>query len=137
MKLEIFALCDYATGDIAGKMNILGAFDKIQSHTLPVELPLFAIAIKMRFNKTEGGEKAIALKIVRPDGDLVVPKTELKMPFQIPADVSTATAQIVVLVQQLKLPNFGEYSIQLELAENLVGSIPLFAQRADGVPPSP
>src|SRR5205823_5014735 len=49
MKVDIFTLCDFANTDSAGKLNILGSFDRINAHTMPMVHPLCCLAIKMRF----------------------------------------------------------------------------------------
>ncbi len=49
MKVEIFTLCDAATIDAAGKLNVLGSFDRLNSPAEPITHMHCALAIKLRF----------------------------------------------------------------------------------------
>ncbi len=55
MKIEIFTLCDAATTDAAGKLNILGSFDRLNAVQAPITHPQCALAIKLRFERVEEG----------------------------------------------------------------------------------
>src|ERR1700712_4109961 len=76
MKVEIFTLCDAATADSGGKLNILGSFDRINANAVPVTHPLCALAIKMRFERLEEGEKRIGISFVDSDGTAVMSTLE-------------------------------------------------------------
>ena len=39
MNIEVFSLCDAATVDVAGKLNVLGAFDTIGTGSMPTVYP--------------------------------------------------------------------------------------------------
>jgi hypothetical protein len=56
MKVEIFTLCDAATTDAAGKLNILGSFDRLNATQTPVMHPQCALAIKLRFERGRRNE---------------------------------------------------------------------------------
>jgi hypothetical protein len=49
MHVEIFALCDAATVDGAGKLNILGSFDRLSAASEPIVHMQCALALKLRF----------------------------------------------------------------------------------------
>jgi hypothetical protein len=127
MKVEIFALCDFAQADATGKLNILGVFDRIFGRQAPITHPLCALAIKMRFDKIEEGQKRARLSFIDTDGNSVMPTMEPHIQVVVPPHETTATGQIVVIIQQLKLPNFGEYSIDLAIDGRQEASIPLIA----------
>lgn len=130
MKVEIFTLCDAATTDAAGKLNILGSFDRLYAKQAPVTHPQCALAIKLRFERLEEGTKSISIAFVDADGASVMPTltTATKVQFQ-PND-SSATASLVLVIQQLKLPKFGEYSIDLAVDGDQKASIPLVVAQA-------
>ena len=56
MRVEVFSLCDAATTD-GGKLNLLGAFDAIWVKTMPVVHAQCAIALRVRFSRSERGEQ--------------------------------------------------------------------------------
>jgi hypothetical protein len=130
MKVEIFTLCDAATTDAAGKLNILGSFDRLMAQQTPVTHPQCALAIKLRFEHAEQGQKRIRVAFVDSDGASVMPTLDATTQVQFgPAD-STSTASIVLVIQQLKLPRFGEYSIDLAVDDRHEASIPLLVSNA-------
>jgi hypothetical protein len=135
MKVEIFTLCDAATADSGGKLNILGSFDRLNANTTPVTHPLCALAIKLRFERLEEGQKRISISFVDSDGKAVMPMLDAGSQVTFPPGESSVTACIVLQIQQMKLPNFGEYSIDLAVDGRHEASIPLFVKQAG--PPQP
>ncbi len=114
MKVEIFTLCDAATVDAAGKLNILGSFDRLNATTTPVIHPQCALAIKLRFQRVEEGQKRIRITFIDQDGVTVMPNVDA----------------IVLNIQQLKLPRLDEeYSIDLAVDDRHEASAPLFVRR--------
>jgi hypothetical protein len=129
MKVEIFTLCDAATTDAGGKLNILGSFDRLNAREAPVMHPLCALAIKLRFERLEEGQKRIRIAFVDSDGAAVMPTLDATTQVQFRPDESTSTASLVLVIQQLRLPKFGEYSIDLAVDGRHEASIPLFVSR--------
>jgi hypothetical protein len=125
MKVEIFTLSDAATTYAAGKLNILGSFDRLNATQTPVMHPQCALAIKLRFERVEEGTKSIRIQFVDVDGKSVMPTLNTTSQVQFGPNDSTATASLVLVIQQLKLPKFGEYSIDLAVDGHHEGSIPL------------
>ena len=125
MKVEIFTLCDAATTDAAGKLNILGSFDRLNAREAPVTHPQCALALKLRFERLEEGQKRIRIAFVDSDGASVMPTLDTTTQVQFRPDDSSATASLVLVIQQLKLPRFGEYSIDLAVDDRHEASIPL------------
>jgi hypothetical protein len=129
MKVEIFTLCDAATTDAGGKLNILGSFDRLNAREAPVTHPLCALAIKLRFERLEEGQKRIRIGFVDSDGASVMPTLDATTQVQFRPDDSSSTASLVLVIQQLRLPKFGEYSIDLAVDGRHEASIPLFVSR--------
>ena len=125
MRVEIFTLCDAATTDAAGKLNILGSFDRLNAMEAPVTHPQCALALKLRFERLEEGQKRIRIAFVDSDGASVMPTLDTTTQVQFRPDDSSATASLVLVIQQLKLPRFGEYSIDLAVDDRHEASIPL------------
>src|SRR4029077_13854599 len=125
MKVEIFTLCDAATTDAAGKLNILGSFDRLNAREAPVTHPQCALAIKLRFERVEEGSKRIRIAFVDLDGKSIMPTLDATTQVKFGLNDSTSTASLVLVIQQLKLPRFGEYSIDLAVDDRHEASIPL------------
>src|SRR5262249_16127 len=126
MKVEILTLCDAATVDAANKLNILGAFDRLNGAAEPITHPQCALAVKLRFERIEEGNKKIRITFVDADGAPVMPAIDVTADVRIPGQESSAAASFVVGIQQLKLPKFGEYSIDLAVGGRHERSVPLF-----------
>ena len=130
MKIEIFTLCDAATTDAGGKLNILGSFDRLMAKEAPVTHPQCALAIKLRFERLEEGQKRIRIAFVDSDGASVMPTLDTTTQVQFQPDDSTASASLILVLQQLRLPKFGEYSIDLAVDDRHEASIPLLVSQA-------
>ena len=137
MKLELLTLCDYAKGEPTGKLYVIGIFDHIFAQQAPVPAPSCAIAARLRFEAVERGTKNVTVSFVDSDGGRVIPDVNVQMNVEIAPGESTATANVVVMLPQLNLPRFGEYSIDLAVDARLEGSIPLQVKRPPPQPPAP
>jgi hypothetical protein len=130
MKVEIFTLCDAATVDAAGKLNVLGSFDRLNAVTAPVVHPQCALAIKIRFQRIEEGQKRLRVTFIDQDGIGVMPSIEATTDVKIPGNDSSATITFAINIQQLKLPRTDEeYSIDLAVDDRHEASVPLFVKR--------
>ena len=134
MNVEIFALCDAATVDSGGKINILGVFDRINHRQAPITHQNCAIVIKIRFSLPEEGIQNLQLSFIGAEGNEVIPALTLQVNVQFPTGESTATTQLVLLVPRLVLPNFGEYSIDLAVGGNPAATMPLFVRQIEDGP---
>jgi hypothetical protein len=125
MKVEIFTLCDAATIDAGGKLNILGSFDRLNAKEVPVIHPQCALAIKLRFERVEEGQKRMRIAFVDSDGASVMQTLNATTQVRFGPNDSTASASLALVIQQLKLPAFAEYSIDLAVDDRHEASIPL------------
>jgi Family of unknown function (DUF6941) len=126
MKVEIFTLCDAATVDAGGKLNIRGSFDRLNAKQIPVIHPQCSLAIKLRFERIEEGKKRLRIAFVDSDGAAVMPTLDATTEVRFQGNDSTSTVSLALNIQQLKLPRFGEYSIDLAVDDRHESSIPLF-----------
>lgn len=125
MNVEVFALCDAAT-DSGGKLNILGVFDHIWTNETPATHPLCAIAVRIRFARIEEGNHRLNVTFADTDGKLVLPGLEASLGIRFGPEDPTASANVVLCIQKLKLETFGEYTIDLAIDGRHEGSIPLY-----------
>jgi hypothetical protein len=113
MRVEIFTLCDAATLDAAGKLNILGSSDRLSAREEPVMHPQCALAIKLRFERVEEGQKRIRIAFVDQDGASVMANVDAMTEVRFQDNDPSATVSLAINIQQLRLPRFDEYSIDL------------------------
>ena len=128
MNIEVFSLCDAATVDVAGKLNVLGAFDTISSSNMPTVYPQCAIALRIRFENIERGEHRVTVHFVDLDGKHIVPSANGKINIHFPDGQRSGSANLVLNLQMLKLEKFGEYSIDLAVDGRNEASLPLFVR---------
>ena len=137
MQVEIFTLSDFASVDAGGKLNILGSFNHIWAVQLPITWPLCALAAKLRFQMVEQGAKKVRVSFIDTDGIQVMPTMETPFAVVLPPGESTAIVPFVLIIQQIKLPHFGEYSIDLAIDGTLQASTPLIARQFQTPPQQP
>jgi len=128
MHIEAFCLCDAATVDIAGKLNILGAFDTVSSAKMPAVYPHCSVALRIRFDNIEKGEHKVSVNFVDMDGKHIVPSASGIIHINFPKEQRSGSANLVLNLQQLKLETFGEYAIDLAVDNRKEASLPLFVK---------
>ena len=121
-------MCDAATVDAAGKLNILGSFDRLNAREVPIVHPHCALAIKMRFERVEEGQKRLRIAFVDQDATAIVQNLDATTDVQFHGDDPSATVSVALDIQQLRLPKFDEYSIDLAIDGRQEASIPLFVK---------
>ena len=131
MRVEVFSLCDAATVDASGKLNVLGAFDTIWAANVPVIHPQFAIVLRLRFDNIERGEHKVAFNIVDIDGKHVLPPASGTINVSFQDEQRSGSANSILNVQRVKLDSFGEYSIDLAIDGRKEASLPLFVMRTN------
>jgi len=127
MNIEIIALCDAAT-DQQGKLNILGAFDTVFTKSLPTVHTQCAVALRLRFRRIEQGAHRITLHLVDEDGNLIIPSMDADLDLQVPQSQESASVNLVLNVQQLKIEKYGIYAVNLAVDGRQESSVPLYVR---------
>ena len=128
MKVELFCICDAAT-EAVGKLNVLGAFDRVWAREVPVTLSHCAVAARIRFSRIEEGAHRLRITFADEDGNLVVPAMESSMELRFGSNDLSVPINVIVLLPQLKLPRYGDYTIDLALDANHLSSLPLLVRQ--------
>jgi hypothetical protein len=130
MEVEAFLLADAAT-DQAGKLNILGAFDSILAPVAPVNHPQFAIALRIRFKKSESGDHPFRINIVNEDGKPVLAKPiDANVNVNVHRADETLAVNLVVNFRDVRFEKFGKYSIDLAIDARQRTPLPLYVREA-------
>lgn len=132
MHVEVFSLCDAATVDAGGKLNILGAFDTLWAPQLPLVYPQMAIALRLRFSQIEGGTHDIAVNFVDADGKAVLAPARGTITLQFPVGQRSCSANSVLNVQMLNLGKYGEYALDLIIDGQPRATLPFFVIKPPG-----
>ena len=129
MNVEVIVLCDAAT-EYQGKLNILGTFDAIWARSIPVVHPLCAVALRLRFSKSEEGEHKVKINVIDEDGKSVVKPIETNVNVQFRESVLTSVAVNMILnLQGVKFPTYGVYSIDLAVDGRHEAALPLYVNQ--------
>ena len=126
MRIEIFVLCDAATSDAAGKLNVLGAFDTLWVAKLPAMYPQCTIALRIRFEPHETGSHKVKVNFIDADGSRIIPPAEGNITVQLKNQQRSIAANLILNLQRLKIDKTGEYSIDLAIDDQDVARLPLF-----------
>lgn len=127
MITEIFTLCDAAT-DAQRKLNILGAFNTFNAEDVPLTHPLCAVAVRLRLSPEEKGEHKFSLKFVDSEGKQIIPPGEGKLNVSF-KDFPTANANLVLILQNFKLDNFGNYFLKLLVDDKEIADFPFYVKQ--------
>ena len=132
MNIEAFLLCDAAT-DSHGKLNLLGAFDSFFVNEVPAVHPHCAVVLRLRLERAEQGEHSITLHLIDEDGKHVMQPLEGRLRVQGTAS-ATATSNLILNMQGLKLARFGELAFHLQIDGKPAASLPLYIRKLPGQP---
>ncbi len=127
MVTEIFVMCDGAN-DSHGKLNILGAFDMIVADDFPFVHPHCAVAVRLRYGRTDEQEQKINL-ILRNDADNTVLAridTTLKRGISLNP---TSTGNLIIHINSLRFEKPGDYSIILQIEGLPTAITPLYVRQ--------
>ncbi|NOT30606.1 MAG: hypothetical protein HOP15_09195 [Planctomycetes bacterium] len=131
MNIEAFLLCDAAT-DSQGKLNVLGAFDSFFVNEVPAAHPHCAVVLRLRVDRAEQGEHTITLHLIDEDGKHVIQPLEGRLRVQVTPN-QTATSNLILNLQGLKLPRIGELAFHLQIDGKPAGSLPLYIRKLQTV----
>jgi hypothetical protein len=132
MNIEAFLLCDAAT-DSHGKLNLLGAFDSFFVNEVPAVHPHCAVVLRLRLERAEQGEHSITLHLIDEDGKHVMQPLEGRLRVHGTAS-ATATSNLILNMQGLKLARFGELAFHLQIDGKPAGSLPLYIRKLPAQP---
>ena len=72
MEVDLALLCDAATVDGSGKLNILGVFDRLNVSALPARHGRMALVLRFTGDVSEAGEHDLGISLRDPEGGEVI-----------------------------------------------------------------
>lgn len=110
LNLNFLHVCDYASFDQIGKLNILGIFENINSFIFPYTHPQFFVVANISVLKT--GKYECVIKINDPD-DIEVSKFALQnIEINITKEQPNPTLGVVAQFNSIKFNKSGKYKIE-------------------------
>ena len=127
MNTEIAAICDAATAnDIGGRMNILGAFDRIFAK-FPLVIPQCSVAFRLRYQRAEAGKHQLNLSIEDVVGHPIVPPMQSEIKLQpVAPGFDTAAVNMILNMQRLQFARPDKYFVRLIADNEELATLPLY-----------
>ena len=98
MNIQVAVLCDAATDDNSGKLNLLGAFDTIYAQQMPAVHPHCSVAMRGTFMPGDEGTRKLTLSFINADGVAIMQDIEIPVPVALPDDAHFLTRNAWTLV---------------------------------------
>lgn len=124
MNIDVFTLCDAAT-NTNGKLNIFGVFNTISATKTPAIHAQCAVALRTRFSRLEQGKHQIQLRFVDADGKSIMPDLDGELNVKFDNGSMYAVSELVLQIQRLVFPKFGDYAVDLMIDGRHEKSLPL------------
>lgn len=124
MMLSLALVCDHALIDQAGKLSVLGIFERIWVERFPAVHPRLHLVIRLKGRRTEIGEHPVTIvlhdpnqrEILRGDGTVQIGEP--------PAGVTEVEAA-AILVFDVPLETAGAYHFNITVDNELLASVPV------------
>ena len=128
MNIEIASICDAATANgMGGRLNILGAFDRIFPQSFPFVIPQCSAAFRIRYQRAEAGKHKLELAHEDVCGHAIVPPMQSEIPFEpVATGFDTAAVNLVLNMQRLQIARADKYIIRLSIDEEEIVTLPLY-----------
>ena len=125
MDVDFAFLADTAQ-EGGGKLHALGiGIDTLFATDVPVAMAAIAAVTQVRYSVAEVGTKTLAIRVVDADGGNVIPPIDSEVAFAVPPGSTVATARLIVALNGLTFPRYGDYAIHVAIDGHDVASLRL------------
>lgn len=136
MIVEIAALCDAAT-DQGGRLNMLGAFDRIIA-PLPFVCPQCSAVFRIRYQRSEATTHSFTLTISNLQEQNLIPPLESEIPFPPLGDhFESGAINMILNMQRLHIAEEGKYILRLRIDQIESAILPIFVKDTTPHEPNP
>lgn len=126
MDIPLALIADYAAPDSAGKLNIIGAFNRIAPAVFPYTHPMMYLVIKIQPDRGEYDEERTArAELVDEDGH---PLFRIEARFQVPRppDHSETDLNIILNMVGVTFERAGTYEFRVFIDKEQKRTVPLY-----------
>ncbi|MBF0479731.1 MAG: hypothetical protein HQL26_09640 [Candidatus Omnitrophica bacterium] len=129
MKILIAAVAEHAWVE-NGCLSLCRTFDTINAPQFPYQMPRLSIALRLLFERAEGGAHKLILSLSDADGkkllnvDLNIPVNALNESSSKPSFSFALNGQSVVF------PKEGEYVVDIVVDGRVEASVPIYARKS-------
>ena len=137
MNLALAVVCDHALIDQAGKLSVIGIFERIWVERFPAIHPRLHLVLRLKGRRTEIGEHPVAIVLLDPDDREVLRGDGTVLIGEPPAGVTEVEAG-AVLAFDVPLEQAGTYNFQIAVDGQHLASVPVaVSQMPAPLPQSP
>jgi Family of unknown function (DUF6941) len=126
MEARILLVADFANVDALGKLNIIGAFNRIFVREFPAKHALLYVVIRLAVELGEfGKERNLSIILYDEDSGERWKSGELKFSVAPPEGGHSVDFHPIVAIQNLEFEKPGRYEFRVFVNDDLKGTIPL------------
>ena len=137
MNIVLAVVCDHALIDQAGKLSVIGIFERIWVERFPAVHPRLHLVLRLKGRRTEIGDHALAIVLKDPDGLEVLRGDGSVQIGEPPAGVTEVEAG-AVLAFDVPLDHAGTFTFDISVDGEHQASVPIaVSQMPAPAPQSP
>ncbi|HEY2806096.1 MAG TPA: hypothetical protein VGI92_09585 [Gemmatimonadales bacterium] len=124
MNIALAVVCDHALIDQAGKLSVIGIFERIWVERFPAVHPRLHLVLRLKGRRTEIGEHPVAIVLMSPDGHEILRGDGAVQIGEPPAGVTEVEAG-AVLAFDVPLDRPGTYTFEIAVDGESMASVPV------------
>jgi len=137
MHVGLAVVCDHALIDQAGKLSVIGIFERIWVERFPAVHPRLHLVLRLKGRRTEIGDHPVLIVLKDPDGNQVLRGDGSVQIGEPPAGVTEVEAG-AVLAFDVPLERAGTYTFDISVDGEPQASVPVaVSQMPAPAPQSP
>jgi hypothetical protein len=127
MKIQMLIVADYASVDLAtGKLNILGAFTRINAKQFPTIHNRLAVAVKLTAEDPLENTQPRNFRLVLTDDDgLDLFQLSNVVSLKRDANANLQDANVIIEINALEFPHPGIYEFGVYIDDKKIGDTPI------------
>ena len=124
MNIALAVVCDHALIDQAGKLSVIGIFERIWVERFPAVHPRLHLVLRLKGRRTEIGDHPVEIVLRNPDGGDVLRGDGSVQIGEPPAGVTEVEAG-AVLAFDVPLEKAGVYTFDISVDSEHQASVPV------------
>jgi hypothetical protein len=136
MMLSLALVCDHALIDQAGKLSVLGIFERIWVERFPAVHPRLHLVLRLKGRRTEIGDHPVTIVLHDPGSREILRGDGMVQIGEPPAGVTEVEAA-AILVFDVPLETAGAYHFNITVDRELMASLPITVSQMPAPQTSP
>ena len=124
MNIALAVVCDHALIDQAGKLSVIGIFERIWVERFPAVHPRLHLVLRLKGRRTEIGDHPVTIVLLDPDGREVLRGDGAVQIGEPPAGVTEVEAG-AVLAFDVPLDRPGTYTFDIAVDGERAATVPV------------